>query len=86
MCGSQSLNLAPGPVVVPPVHADRTTYTSWVEEHCRNYAVRWARLDHYDRFIEEWPSLQDWFDAPLRKRLQDRETVSAERLRTAARA
>ena len=42
-------------------------------EHCSSYAVRWARLDDYDRFVERWPSLQDWFDAPLRRRLLDKD-------------
>jgi len=35
--------------------------------------VCWARLDDYDRFLDRWPSLQDWFDAPLRQRLLDKE-------------
>ncbi len=55
------------------VHADRATYKAWVHRHCASYAVRWARLDDYDRFLDRWPSLQDWFDAPLRQRLLDKE-------------
>jgi hypothetical protein len=27
----------------------------------------------YDRFVDRWPDLQDWFDAPLRQRLLDKE-------------
>jgi len=59
--------------VVRRVHADRATYKAWVHRHCASYAVRWARLDDYDRFLDRWPSLQDWFDAPLRQRLLDKE-------------
>ena len=28
---------------------------------------------NYDRFVAQWPVLQDWFDAPLRQRLLDKE-------------
>jgi len=68
-----SLRLAPAPAEVGREHADRATYKAWVDEHCSSYAVRWARLDDYDRFVDRWSSLQDWFDAPLRKRLLDKE-------------
>jgi len=67
------LHLVPPPVAVRRVHVDRATYKSWVDEHCSSYAVRWARLDDYDRFVARWPSLQDWFDTPLRQRLLDKE-------------
>ena len=67
------LAIARAPVPVRRVHADRATYKSWVDEHCTSYAVRWARMDDYDRFVERWPVLQDWFDAPLRQRLLDKE-------------
>lgn len=50
-------------------HADRAEYKSWVYEHCPGYGVRWARMDSYDRFVERWPSLPNWFKAPLRRRL-----------------
>jgi hypothetical protein len=30
-------------------------------------------MDDYDRFVDRWPDLQDWFDAPLRQRLLDKE-------------
>ena len=56
---------------------------SWVER-----AVRWARLDDYDRFVDRWPLLQDWFDAPLRLRLlyldESGAPVTAERTDEAA--
>ncbi len=55
------------------VHVDRASYKSWIYEHCTSYAVRWARLDDYDRFVDRWPLLQDWFKAPLRQRLLDKE-------------
>ena len=54
------------------MHASRATYKSWIYEHCASYAVRWARLDDYDRFVDRWPVLKDWFDAPLRQRLLDK--------------
>jgi integrase len=67
------LRLMPAPAAVDRVHADRATYKAWIYEHIGSYAVRWARLDDYDRFVERWPSLQDWFHAPLRQRLLDKE-------------
>jgi integrase len=67
------LRLAPAPAAVRREHADRATYKAWIYEHCSSYAVRWARLDDYDRFAGRWPSLRDWFDAPLRQRLLDKE-------------
>ena len=60
-------------MVAPRVHADRATYQEWVEQHCTSYASRWDRMKNYDRFVEQWPVLQDWFDAPLRQRLLDKE-------------
>ena len=67
------MSIARAPVPVHRVHAGRAAYKSWVDEHCTSYAVRWARMDDYDRFVERWPVLQDWFDAPLRQRLLDKE-------------
>lgn len=55
----------------PPAHADRATYKAWVDEHCAGSNQRWVRLQRYDRFVEQWPNLQDWFAAPLRARLLD---------------
>lgn len=55
------------------VHADRATYKAWVDERCTSYWVRWTRMDNYDRLVERWPVLQEWFDAPLRQRLLDKE-------------
>ena len=69
----QPLRLAPAPATMRREHAARATYKAWTEEHCSSYAVRWARLADYDRFVDRWPSLQDWFDAPLRQRLLDKE-------------
>jgi hypothetical protein len=70
---ARHLTAAPVPMVVPRVHADRATYQEWVEQHCTSYAARWDRMKNYDRFVEQWPVLQDWFDAPLRQRLLDKE-------------
>ncbi len=55
------LHLAPAPVAMHRVHVDRASYKSWIYQHCTSYAVRWARLDDYDRFVDRWPLLQDWF-------------------------
>jgi integrase len=63
------------PVVGRRVHADRVTYKAWLYQHATGYGARWARLDAYDRFVERWPVLQAWFDAPLRQRLFDHETL-----------
>ncbi|GAA3707573.1 hypothetical protein GCM10022204_26870 [Microlunatus aurantiacus] len=77
MITSQPIRLArvPARAVVRRVHADRATYKAWIDQHCGSYAVRWARLDDYDRFVDRWPLLQDWFDAPLRLRLLDKENA-----------
>jgi hypothetical protein len=72
---SGRLALAPCPPAVRRVHADRVTYKAWVYQHATGYGVRWARLDAYDRFGERWPVMQAWFDAPLRQRLFDHETL-----------
>ncbi len=77
MIMSQPLGLArvPARAAVRRVHADRATYKAWIDQHCGSYAVRWARLDDYDRFVDRWPLLQDWFDAPLRQRLLDKDNA-----------
>ncbi len=67
------LRLAPSPAPISREHAERATYQAWVDEHCPSYWVRWTRMDNYDRFVDRWPALQDWFDAPLRQRLLDKE-------------
>ncbi len=70
---SRHLTAAPEPLMVPRVHADRASYQEWVDQHCTSYASRWDRMKNYDRFVEQWPVLADWFDAPLRQRLLDKE-------------
>ena len=69
----QHLQLARTLAPARRVHADRASYKSWIYAHCASYGVRWARLDDYDRFVDRWPVLQDWFNAPLRQRLLDKE-------------
>lgn len=59
MTAASPLRLVPAPAPVRRVHVYRATYKAWIDEHCASYAVRWARLDDYDRFVERWPSLQD---------------------------
>lgn len=73
MTAPEPLERISAPTAVHRVHADRATYKSWVYEHIPGYGARWARLDTYDGFVERWPVLQDWFDAPLRQRLLDGE-------------
>lgn len=73
MTASEPLARISAPTSAHRVHADRATYKSWVYEHVPGYGARWARLDAYDGFVERWPVLQVWFDAPLRQRLLDGE-------------
>lgn len=77
MSGVPALALA-RPVEVAPVevareHVDRATYRAWVWRHVPSSAVRSNRLRIFDEFLERWPRLADWFAAPLRQRLLDRE-------------
>ena len=85
MTTPQPLRLAPSLAPVTRAHANRTAYPAWVDKHCTSYWVRWTRLDNYDRFVDRWPALQDWFDAPLRQRLLDKENCVRGEDRTAAR-
>ncbi|HUO39565.1 MAG TPA: transposase, partial [Mycobacterium sp.] len=57
------------------VHADRAAYRAWIFEHAAGNGVRFSRLEAYDRFVHRWPVLQDWFEAPLRQRLFDNDTL-----------
>jgi hypothetical protein len=42
-------------------------------------------MNDYDRFVERWPSLQDWLDAPrCGTGSSTRTTASADSTRTAA--
>jgi integrase len=63
------------PAPVRRVHAVRVAYRAWVFEHASGNGVRYSRLEAYDWFVERWPVLQDWFDAPLRQRLFDNDTL-----------
>ena len=83
---ARHLTAAPDPVVVPRVHADRATYHEWVEQHCSSYASRWDRMKNYDRFVEQWPVLQDWFMHRFGSGCWTRRTAFAGSIRTAARA
>ena len=64
-------HLTVAPAARPLVHADRATYKAWVDEHCTGSNQRWVRIQRYDRFVQQWPDLRDWFAAPLRQRLLD---------------
>ena len=61
------------PVEVRREHVDRATYRAWVWGHVPSSSVRSNRLGVFDEFVERWPRLQDWFTAPLRDRLLDRD-------------
>ncbi len=54
-------------------HVDRATYRAWVWRHVTTSSVRSARLRAYDEFVARWPRLEDFFAAPLRQRLFDRD-------------
>jgi len=51
-------------------HADRGGYRRWLTEHC-TASVRSNRLHVYDGFTTRWPSLEEWFTAPLAERSTD---------------
>ncbi len=55
--------------VVGCEHVDRAVYREWVWRHHPTPSVRSARMKAYDDFTGEWPRLDDWFRAPLRRRL-----------------
>jgi len=58
------------------VHADRRVYQAWIDKYCASYGVRWSRMHDYDQFVDQWPVLQDWFNAPLRQRLLDKQNCA----------
>lgn len=57
------------------VHAPRSVYRDWVDQHYGTYHARWNRLHAYDEFVGKWPQLMDWFQAPLQVRLFDTDHV-----------
>ena len=61
------------PAEVGREHADRATYRTWIWRHVPSSGVRPGRLRVFDELVERWPRLEDWFTAPLRQRLLDRE-------------
>jgi len=70
---TSSALLAPVGVRVAREHVDRQVYRGWVWAHVPSSSVRSNRMRVYDDFTARWPSLQDWFGAPLADRLLDRE-------------
>lgn len=54
-------------------HADRATYRAWVWRYMPTSQTRSARMKAYDEFVARWPRLEDFFAAPLRQRLFDRD-------------
>lgn len=54
-------------------HTDRATYRAWVWRYMPTSQTRSARMRAYDEFVARWPRLEDFFTAPLRQRLFDRE-------------
>ena len=57
---------------VPSEHVGRATYREWLWRHVPANQ-KYSRLYAYDDFVELWPSLADWFAAPLSKRMFDTE-------------
>ncbi|WP_230990009.1 tyrosine-type recombinase/integrase [Rhodococcus oxybenzonivorans] len=57
---------------VPSEHVGRATYREWLWRHVPTNQ-KYSRLYAYDDFVELWPSLADWFAAPLSKRMFDTE-------------
>jgi hypothetical protein len=51
-------------------HVDRASYRDWLWRHASSGA-RYSRLYAYDDFVARWPSLTDWFAAPLSQRTFD---------------
>lgn len=72
------------PIAVHREHVDRATYRAWVWRHVPSSSVRSNRLAAFDEFRERWPRLEDWFTAPLRARLFDRDGCVRGQHRTAA--
>jgi hypothetical protein len=60
----------PGPAPAARVHADRERYQQWLLRHVTP-SVRYNRLHVYDAFTRQWPSLEEWFRAPLAERVTD---------------
>lgn len=60
-------------------HADRADYRRWVWRHYSGTTRRYKRLGVYDEFVAEWPDLEDWFQAPLARRLLDCEAADGGR-------
>lgn len=54
----------------PRRHVDQSAYRRWLSVHC-TAAVRSNRLHVYDAFTQQWPSLEQWFAAPLIQRITD---------------
>jgi hypothetical protein len=69
------LTVAPCLPIGRRVHTERGTYQGWVYQRAVGNGVRYARMEAYDSFVERWPVLQDWFDAPLPQRMFDNETL-----------
>lgn len=46
-------------------HATETEYGAWVKAFIPHYAARYERMAAYRRFVQNWPDLEDWFQAPL---------------------
>jgi hypothetical protein len=60
----------PGPAPAARVHADRERYQRWLLDHVTR-SVRYNRMRVYDAFTRQWPSLEEWFRAPLAERVTD---------------
>ncbi|UTT69369.1 site-specific integrase [Arthrobacter sp. DNA4] len=46
-------------------HATEAEYSAWVKAFIPHYAARYERMASYRRFVQAWPDLEEWFQAPL---------------------
>jgi hypothetical protein len=55
----------------PPTfqHASREEYTTFVQRYADHDFYRKDLLRFYQRFVQRYPDLQEWFAAPLTERI-----------------
>lgn len=49
----------------PRRHASEAAYGAWVKTFVPHQAARYERMAAYRRFLQAWPDLEEWFEAPL---------------------
>lgn len=50
-------------------HASEEEYAAFLEHYVTTKTHTWSQLRHYRRFVECYPDLHNWFDAPLIERV-----------------